>query len=85
MGEETSPLGKPPLILSGDPRRATRATLKQMPDDQLIHALADHAIDNLLGGTPARSVVDCCDGVTTRCFSANRDPRAVATDRQANA
>ncbi len=56
--EAVSVLGKQPLIISGESHRAGVEQLKQLPDEVRIQYLAEHAIDNFLGGSRPDQVID---------------------------
>ncbi len=58
VAEAMAALGKQPLIISGEQNRATHAGLKGLPDDQVIEAMAAHAVENFLGGTPPEQAID---------------------------
>ncbi len=56
--EAMDALGKQPLIISGAKNRADREILNALPDEQVIKAMADHAIGNFLGGKAPDQAVD---------------------------
>ena len=58
VDEAMAALGKLPLIVSGENNRANFEKMKQMPDEQAIGQLAEHAITNFLGGRPPKQAID---------------------------
>ncbi len=56
--EAMKTLGEQPLLIPGEYNRANREKLSQLPLEQAIGAIADHAISNFLGGTPPEQAID---------------------------
>ncbi len=56
--EAMDTLGKQPLLIPGEYNRADREKLNQLPLEQAIAAIGDHAITNFLGGSPPEQVID---------------------------
>jgi short-subunit dehydrogenase len=57
VDEAMEVLGKQPLMISGEAHRAAREQLDQLPDEQVIAFMAQHAIDNFLGGKPPEQAI----------------------------
>ena len=56
--EAMNVLGKQPLLIPGEYNRADREKLNQLPLEQQIAAIADHAVTNFLGGKPPEQALD---------------------------
>lgn len=57
VDEAMDALGKQPMIVSEATHRANHEKMKQAPDELIIGYLADHAINNFLGGTPPKQAI----------------------------
>ncbi len=58
VDEAMNALGKQPLLIPGEYNRENQETLSQLPLEQAIAAIGDHAISNFLGGTPPEQALD---------------------------
>ena len=56
--EAMDALGEQPLLHSGEYNRAYREKMLQLPLEDQIAAIADHAITNFLGGTTPEQAID---------------------------
>ncbi len=56
--EAMASLGKIPLLIPGEYNRASRDALEQLPREQRVAAIAEHAITNFLGGSPPEQAID---------------------------
>ncbi len=57
VDEAMAALGKQPLLIAGKNHRANAETMQQVPKEDLIHYMAEHAINNFLGGeTPEQAI-----------------------------
>ncbi len=56
--EAMAALGKQPLLVAGTSHREGVEQLKQLPDEIRIQCLAEHAMDNFLGGSPPEQALD---------------------------
>lgn len=52
VDEAMAALGRQCTLFAGEPQRAGRAMMKDLPREQLVEIMARHAIDNFLGGEP---------------------------------
>ncbi len=57
VDEAMGALGRQPMIVSEANHRANHEKMKLVPDEQIIEYLANHAIDNFLGGKPPEQAV----------------------------
>ena len=57
VDEAMAALGRQPMIVSEANHRANHEKMKLVPDEQIIDYLANHAIDNFLGGKPPEQAV----------------------------
>ncbi len=58
VAEAMRALGTQPLIISGEQNRINLNKLKELPHDQIVKAMAQHAIENFLGGVPPEQNLD---------------------------
>lgn len=58
VDEAMKALGKQPLIISGAKNRDDRKTWANLPDEEVIEIVAQHAIQNFLGGKAPQQAVD---------------------------
>ncbi len=58
VAEAMQVLGKEPLIISGDAHRSGHETLNQLPTSLAVEAMAQHALNDFLGGSAPEQAVD---------------------------
>ena len=51
-------LGSQPLIISGAKNREDRAELDKLPVEASITFMAEHAVENFMGGTAPEQAID---------------------------
>ena len=51
-------LGKQPRIISGEGHRAGQEQMGRLPHTKSIEVMAEHAIENFLGGAPPEQAID---------------------------
>ncbi len=56
--EAMATLGKQPVLVPGEYNRASREALEQLPLEQRITAIAQHAVDNFMGGSPPEQIIE---------------------------
>ncbi len=56
--EAMNALGTRPLLIPGEYNRTNHEKLNQLPLEQQIAAIADHAVSNFLGGKPPEQAID---------------------------
>ncbi len=57
VDEAMEALGKQPMIVSEANHRASHEQSRSLPDEVIINYLADHAINNFLGGKPPKQAI----------------------------